>query len=170
MKKENITKKVLSVIEEILSAGGDIFYPYKSIPNLFDVATNKLSKAVYNLKKHGFLVEIENKNRKQLKLTTKGSIRLIKPNINNHWDGYWRIIAFDIPEKYAKSRRVFRSKLSELNCKPIQKSVWISPDDIAINIEKLINLLHLQGEVNYFICKALNDENKFRRLFNIDKD
>ena len=76
----------------------------------------------------------------------------------------------DIPEKYAKSRRVFRSKLSELNCKPIQKSVWISPDDIAINIEKLINLLHLQGEVNYFICKALNDENKFRRLFNIDKD
>lgn len=47
------------------------------------------------------------------------------------WDGKWRIIMFDVEEVNKKVRERLRDKLKELGFGMLQKSVFISPHDIA---------------------------------------
>ncbi len=46
------------------------------------------------------------------------------------WDGVWRLVAFDIPERDAKLRARLRRKLHEHRFGWLQNSVWISPDPV----------------------------------------
>ena len=46
-----------------------------------------------------------------------------------HWDGYWRLIIFDIPEKERGKRQRLRNKLLELGFGMWQKSIYLSPFD-----------------------------------------
>lgn len=69
------------------------------------------------------------------------------------------------PKKGKKTRDVFRHKLNELNCQPIQKSVWITPSDISSELEEVIDLLDLEENVDYFISKALSNEDKYLEMF-----
>ena len=81
-----------------------------------------------------------------LRLTSKGSDK-IKQDIplfkysNQRWDGYWRLVIFDIPEKRKVLRDVLRRKLVSLGLGRWQKSVYITP----FNLEEEINqfLTHL---------------------------
>jgi DNA-binding transcriptional regulator PaaX len=67
-------------------------------------------------------------------ITEKGMQRLQQKDIQNmkiplpdQWDGNWRLVFFDIPEKYKKRRNALTSKLRELGFQKLQKSVWIFP-------------------------------------------
>jgi DNA-binding transcriptional regulator PaaX len=102
-------------------------------------------------------------------LTPRGRLKAIKRAILKEWDGYWRIITFDIEEKRKKTRDAFRTKLRLLNCKPIQKSVWITPNDIAYDLEEIIDILDLKNNVDYFLSKALSNEEKYLEMFDIKK-
>jgi len=50
---------------------------------------------------------------------------------NRSWDGKWRIVMFDVEEANKKIREKLRSKLKELGFGMLQKSVFVSPHDIA---------------------------------------
>jgi phenylacetic acid degradation operon negative regulatory protein len=84
-----------------------------------------------------------------------------------NWDGLWRIIAFDVPESRKKTRDIFRLKLRQLNCQPVQKSVWLSPSDISTELESLLEILDLVDNVDYFISKAVTNDEKYKKMFKI---
>jgi phenylacetic acid degradation operon negative regulatory protein len=46
------------------------------------------------------------------------------------WDGRWRVVVFDVPEKKQALRLRLRRKLHRLHFGYLQDSVWISPDPI----------------------------------------
>lgn len=46
------------------------------------------------------------------------------------WDGVWRLVVFDIPEKRKTSRDMLRMKLKSLGFGMWQKSVYVTPHDI----------------------------------------
>ncbi|OGY24634.1 MAG: hypothetical protein A2Y57_00725 [Candidatus Woykebacteria bacterium RBG_13_40_7b] len=172
MPRKTFTEKVLILLDGLIKEQAAFMYPYKGFGKKFKKYEGSFSQAIYELQKRGYLEKIEEDGEKYLKLTSKGHLRLIKKKIFRQWDGYWRIIAFDISEKRKKTRDVFRSKLSELNCKHIQKSVWITPSNISVELQELIELLSLKENVDYFISKALTNEEKYLKMFkikNIDK-
>lgn len=169
MARKSLTEKILKIMIEAVAAGTMAASPSYGLRKLYRRHhQGELTKAIYDLKKHGFLEEIEIKGEKWLKVTPKGRLKLIKKKVLGNWDGFWRIIAFDIPETRKKTRDVFRSKLAELNCRPIQKSVWITPTDITMELEDLIELLDLNNNVDYFISKALTNEEKYLEMFEIN--
>ncbi|MFC1757127.1 CRISPR-associated endonuclease Cas2, partial [Patescibacteria group bacterium] len=59
-----------------------------------------------------------------------------KPNI---WDGKWRLVLFDVPEKRRNARDALRNKLQELGFRELQKSVFVFPypcrDEIDFVVE-----------------------------------
>ena len=61
------------------------------------------------------------------------------------WDGLWRIVAFDIPEKDTKIRTQLRRKLHEHRFGWLQYSVWISPDPTE-EFRALLSEKHLLPE------------------------
>ena len=46
------------------------------------------------------------------------------------WDGFWRVVAFDIPETATARRTRLRRRLHEFRFGWLQNSVWITPDPI----------------------------------------
>ncbi len=60
---------------------------------------------------------------------------------NKNWDGYWRLVIFDIDEKKKYLRDKLRAKLQELGFGMWQKSIYISPFDLA---EDMVEFLHSQ--------------------------
>lgn len=66
------------------------------------------------------------------------------------WDGQWRIVVFDIPEKYKKARYALWSKLRELGFYPLQKSVWIYPFPCENEIQFIKSIFNIEPFVEIF--------------------
>lgn len=167
MGKKSTTDKVLIVLEGLIEETASVIYPYKGIGRSFRSFKGSLSKAIYEVARRGYLERIEIDGEKFLKMTAKGRLKLIRKQITGSWDGYWRIVAFDIEEERKKTRDAFRNKLIELGCRPIQKSVWITPNDISDSLEKLLEILDLKNNVDYFLSQALTNEDKYCSMFDI---
>lgn len=77
------------------------------------------------------------------RLTSKGSDK-IKEDIpllrlsEKPWDGKWRMVIFDIKEKYRPLREGLRRKLLSLGFGMWQKSIYISPFDIAQEVNQYL--------------------------------
>jgi len=100
----------------------DIFEDYQIRKNSFDVALHRAIKS-------GWVERIKKGSETYLKLTTSGYTKLVSIGqlTQEKWDGEWRIVVFDIPEKFKKIRRLLRRNLTVLGFVPWQKSVWVSP-------------------------------------------
>lgn len=66
------------------------------------------------------------------------------------WDCRWRIVVFDIPEKYKKARHALWSKLRELDFYPLQKSVWVHPFPCEHEIQFIKSLFNIEPFVEIF--------------------
>ncbi len=56
------------------------------------------------------------------------------------WDGKWRMVLFDLPEKDRKLRRRLRDELCRAHFGCLQKSVWISPRSLSDTARQLKSL------------------------------
>jgi len=163
----SITQKILTVINDLMETTVSVIYPYKGVGRHFRKYNGSFADMIYKIKHRGYLEEVEIEGERYLKLTTKGKLKIIKKKFLGRWDNLWRIIAFDIEEAKKKTRDVFRSKLIDIGCKPIQKSVWITPNDISTELEDIIEILDLKNNVDYFISRAITGEAKYRKMFKI---
>lgn len=98
------------------------------------------------------------------KLTEKGKEKIkkfafdeIKINDPAEWDEKWRLVIFDVPEKYTKSRNALRHKLEDLGFYQCQKSAWIHPFPCAEEIEFIKGILNLGPFVKLFLVEEMTD-------------
>ena len=167
-KRRTLTEKILLLIGASAKEGLALsMYPYLGLGKYFKKYRGSFTKAVYDLLDHGYLVEVEIEGERYLRMTSKGRLKILKKKVLKQWDGYWRIIAFDIEEKRKKTRDVFRIKLSQLGCKPLQKSVWITPNDISYELEEIIDVLRLENNVDYFLSKAITNQDNLLEKFKL---
>lgn len=113
-------------------------------------------KTVYYMKANGYLAgDYEH----GLQLTAKAKRRLGRTDLRRvaispvpAWDGIWRIVLYDIPEKHRAGRQEFTRLLRSAGCFQLQKSAWITPfecrDDIctltaACDIDKYVTYLEV---------------------------
>jgi len=102
------------------------------------------------------------------KITEKGKLKILwlkRPM--KEWDGKWRIVIFDIPEKKRDLRNFFRSRLKELGFRFLQESVWISPYNIADKVENLINQSKAGRYVHYLVVEEIDNKNILMKLFHL---
>ena len=86
------------------------------------------------------------------------------------WDGKWRIVMFDVPEKRKKIRDTLRMLLRSAGFIHFQDSAWIQP----YPCDELVTLLrsHLgsgKGEIRYLAASFADESDYvFRKHFNLD--
>ena len=88
----------------------------------------------------------------------------IKKTLNKKWDGKYRVVIFDIPEKKKKLRDWIRDELYNLNYKLLQKSVFIGRYPLTKEIIKQITEFKLDKNVNYLLVDKVFDERIVKRL------
>lgn len=130
VKKREITNFILFVLEK--SVDGYVRFEdfanhhYRYRYGAPELNKSSLSRALKRLREGGF-VELINDDQLAFRLTDSGRDRALWEKIkmsNEPWDGKWRLVIWDIPEKRRIARDLLRYKLKQLGFQRFQKSVW----------------------------------------------
>jgi len=117
--------------------------------------------------------KINSNNLWQVSLTAKGKLALLSSRLDNiknkkhKWDGKWRMVAFDIPEKYKKGRDSLRNKLKKAGFNELQESVLVTPYDCLKEIKALVDFFKLGKYVRFGILLSIDNEKYFEKLYKL---
>lgn len=101
---------------------------------------SELAVAFKRLRENG-LVELIDDKKLIYRLTDPGKDRAlwIKMKMSDEpWDGKWRVVIWDIPEKRKAVRDLLRYKLKVLGFERLQKSVWVSKKNCTKELRDFI--------------------------------
>lgn len=99
----------------------------------YPLKKSSFSLALKRLRENG-LVDFIDDTQLVLRLTDKGKEKALLSKLlvdEDKWDGKWRIVIFDIPEKRRITRDVLRQKLKSWGFVPWQQSVWVTKKNCA---------------------------------------
>lgn len=94
----------------------------------------------------------------------------MKIKIPDRWDGYWRMIIFDIPEHLKTARNALRTKLNELGFHQLQKSVWIHPYECRDEINFIIEFFNIRPYVKMAEATQFDGDDLIKDLLLAQKD
>ncbi|OQW97805.1 MAG: hypothetical protein BWK77_00820 [Verrucomicrobia bacterium A1] len=105
--------------------------------------------AVWRLRKKGSVSISRGKDGRRLLRVAPGheESAALRPDRywKRRWDGWWRVLVYDIPEDERSFRNGLRKFLARLRMGYLQHSVWISPWDIRPDYADLQTSLNLES-------------------------
>lgn len=114
---------------------------------LSQINHKSLAATWYQLRKKNLLKYQKRQNIFNPEITVYGRKRLEKviPGYDKKrpWDKRIYLVTYDIPEKYRKKRDLLRHFLSQLKCKMIQESIYLTP----YNPRELINAFVIKNKI-----------------------
>jgi len=83
------------------------------------------------------------------------------------WDGKWRMVVFDIPERLRWGRDALREKLKKLGFFELQKSVFIFPYECKDEINFVIEFFKLRKFVRFCVLESIDNELHLKKIFHL---
>ncbi|OGZ79582.1 MAG: hypothetical protein A2528_01865 [Candidatus Staskawiczbacteria bacterium RIFOXYD2_FULL_37_9] len=106
-------------------------------------------------------------------LTEKGKLRALTYSFEHmkiekkDWDGKWRFIVFDVPEKFRTGRDALRWKIKKLGFYELQKSVFIFPYKCEDEINFIIEFFGIRKYVRYGIIDFIDNKAHLKQIFGL---
>ncbi len=116
------------------------------------------------LKYNGKFYELTSSGEEKLRMWQFGNFKISKPR---KWDGKWRVIIFDIPDKKRKARDQIRYLLKSSNFYLLQESVWVYPYDCEDIITLLKTEYAVAKDLLYLIVEELENDRYLRSKFGL---
>ena len=101
------------------------------------------------------------------KIALNYQLELMKIKKPEHWDGKWRFVAFDIPEKRKKIRDALRFRFKQIGMLEFQKSIFISPYPCEKEIQFLIEFHDARPYVRMILAEKIDSQLHFEKKFNL---
>ena len=111
-----------------------------------------------------FLVELTEDGKRKVKAIRLQDLCPLRPQ---KWDGLWRILIFDIPNKKKAIREVLRRKLKEWNFYQLQESVWVCPWPCEKEIEFVVELFGAHHFVNFLETRRIANDIRLKAYFRL---
>ncbi len=178
------TKEIIKLTaQEVLLSVFDLALPFFQASSIYKVNAQKyvnerdIDKTIYQqrikyLKRMGLIETFVENKEKYLEITPKGLDKIIRlqnlhPKIDRpeKWDNKWRMVIFDIPEKYKGSRDTFRLKLIEIGFLKVQESVYVYPFECSKVIKKQSQMLLIENYVLISISEIIQGEENIIEKF-----
>lgn len=83
------------------------------------------------------------------------------------WNGRWRVVIFDIPERRRRTRDRLRIIMQELGFAHLQDSVWVFPYDCEDFITLLKSELKIGSAVLYMVVEHIENDKHLRARFGL---
>lgn len=115
----------------------------------FPLKKASLAQALKRLRENG-LVDFVDDEKIMVRLTDQGREKAVLAKIkldDRKWDGKWRLVIFDVPEKRRAVRDLLRSKLKQWDFIHLQQSVWASKKDCAAVLRDFIKSVGIEDWV-----------------------
>ena len=110
------------------------------------------------------IIEITELGKKKVLSYDLENIKIIR---SKKWDGYWRLVVFDIPEKKGKARRALSQKLNEMEFFPLQKSVFVCPFECKDEIDFVAEFFGIKKYVRFVLAKNIENDEFIRSYYNL---
>lgn len=138
--------------------GSSVMYGY-------DLPKSNLTHAIYRLSRDGYVEKSISEGKVIIKLSEAGRdwVLLHKDYDGKDWDGVWRLVIFDIPEKNRKVRDTLRRRLKEWGFVQWQKSVWVGKKPLANHLRELVKKLGVEEWVLVVESSDVGGFNLFTR-------
>ena len=81
------------------------------------------------------------------------------------WDGGWRMVFFDIPEKNRRHRDYLRRVLKLIGFYELQKSIWVYPYPVPAFLKNLILHEDIKSHVRFITTNQIDDDLELREFF-----
>ncbi|MBI2607733.1 MAG: hypothetical protein HYW51_02825 [Candidatus Doudnabacteria bacterium] len=188
MKKLNTekTKRRLKITKTVLltlAAAGVLAIPVAG-PLTFMVIADELGlprvgrRKVYDslrrIEKQRLIGVSQNGDTTVVGLTKNGQNKVLKYKLEDmrikkpwKWDRKWRVVIFDIPEKYKMGRECLRNKLKELGFYKLQKSVWIYPYSCEDEVDFIGELYEVRSYIRILTVQKIDIQKDLVRLFEL---
>lgn len=121
-----------------------------------------------------YAVWVEKEGKKYLRLTSTGQkavafeqAKIALKNQKKKWDGRWRMIVFDVPERRRRTRNRLRAVMLEIGFVRLQDSVWVYPYDCEDFVALLKAELKIGKDVLYAIVDTIEQDKGLRQQFNL---
>ncbi|MFA6503075.1 MAG: CRISPR-associated endonuclease Cas2 [Candidatus Paceibacterota bacterium] len=121
-----------------------------------------------------YAVWIEKDGKRYLQITPSGRKALefeqTKFDLKNQkkkWDGRWRMVVFDVPERRRKVRNRLCAIMGEVGFVRLQDSVWVYPYDSEDFIALLKAELKIGKDVLYAIADTIENDKSIRKHFRL---
>lgn len=132
------------------------------------------NRALIYLKNRGYIKIGLNENGFSVKLTNKGlsrssyaAWRNLKIHQQKRWDGLWRLVMFDIPEKNKQAREALRQKLNLMGFYQLQKSVFVTPYECRKEIYFLKEIFNIKDDILLVVAKSFDGEDVVNKHFEL---
>lgn len=181
-RKENIQNTLLSIVTiagtlAVAAVAPNIF---QALPHIMGNDRYKLAfkskTAVDRLVVKGYIRRVRKKGSMFLELTNAGRQHLLVEDARanspasrkrKRWDGRYRLVMFDIPEKRKNTRDRLRMFMSEFGFMRLQNSVWVSPYDCEELIALVKAELRIGSAILYALVDQIEGERKIKDHFGI---
>lgn len=155
---------IATITPNVLGAMSKLgFIPNKRQSESINRSRNRLIKQGLLKYKDGY-VQITQKGERELRLMEAKMYAIKKPH---RWDGKWRMLIFDIPEKRQRIRARVREILSLIGFVRLQHSVWIYPYDCEDTVTLLKTDLMIGKEMLYLIVDSIENDKTYRKHFGL---
>ena len=148
----------------------------KGLPSAWkEIDKNRLYRAVREFYNERLIDFKENKDGLVTIIITKeGEKKALKFKIDEmeikklaKWDGEWRIVIFDIPERFKKAREALRKKLKDLGFIKLQESVFVLPYECEDEINFIVEVFLIRPFVRFVRVKSFTNEEQIKIKFGL---
>ncbi len=177
--KQNIQHAVLAAIAvtgfvAFSAVAGNALQLLRYLPKEKYNFNHRAKSAAGRLVAKGYANWTERDGKKFLRITPKGrralafeQARVALKDNKRKWDGRWRMVAFDIPERRGTVRFRLRSVMREIGFIRLQDSVWVYPYDCEDFIALLKAELKIGKDVLYAIADTIEHDKGLRQHFSL---
>src|SRR3989338_7737656 len=134
---------------------------------------SRVQRSLYYLKRKQFLAFPAKSPKGHIVLTKLGLRRLNKRKFEKlnieetAWDGRWRLLTFDIPEKQAGARHVLQRKLKQLGFYHFQRSVFMLPYECKKEILMIASYLKIAPCVHLLLADRFQGDEQLIKKFSL---
>lgn len=135
---------------------------------------SSLEKVTRRLYRRGYVKVTYEEGQPVVKITDKGRTEVLKYNLDkleikppNQWDGKWRLVIFDIEEKYRTVRDLVRDKLRQIGFYKFQESVFIYPYPCEKEIKYLREVLAVPHSIKLLRADRVENDKELRIIFHL---
>lgn len=131
-------------------------------------------KVIQKLREQKIIRLTKKDNYDILEITEKGRKEILKYDLekmtikqSRQWDGWWRVVVFDIPEEQKIAREALRRLLRKLGFHKLQKSVFVIPYECQKEINYIKEIYEIRDHLIYLRAKYIDNDEYLKTNFNL---
>lgn len=121
------------------------------------------------------LVEFDKEGNKQIvKITDQGKQKILRYALEeisvskpSSWDGYWRLVSYDVPKELEEERNTLRRFLLTWGFYPFHESVFLHAYPCEEQVEFLREYLGIGQYVRFLTVSKIENDQPFRDYFDL---